>query len=122
MGPTRGSRSAITSPLRDPAEAQCLADVERGYLDLVNDFERSRMEAELRRRLIAIGPTARAELLRALNLPSAEPATLIGALYPRELPLRNRLTQLQHDLPTLGAVVAELRRMEHEDNQRSACG
>ena len=86
----------------------------------VNDIERSRAEEELRRRLIAIGPAARAELLRALNLPGAEPATLIGALYPREVPLTDFLIELEEDLPTLGAVVAELRRMEHEDNERSA--
>lgn len=83
---------------------------------LVNDLERSRTEEELRRRLIAIGPVARAELLRALNLPDAEPATLIGALYPREVPSTDLLIELEDDLPTLGAVVAELRRMEQEDH------
>jgi hypothetical protein len=87
---------------------------------LVNDLERNHAEAELRRRLIAIGPRARATLLRALNQPGAEPATLIGALYPRELPLTDFLIELEGDLPTLGAVVAELRRLEHEDHERSA--
>jgi hypothetical protein len=87
---------------------------------LVNDLERSRVEEELRRRLIAIGPAARAELLLALNLPGAEPATLIGALYPREVPFTDFLIELEDDLPTLAAVVAELRRMEREDNERSA--
>lgn len=86
----------------------------------MNDIERVSTEAELRRRLIEIGPRARATLLRALNLPGAEPATLIGALYPRELPLTDLLIELEGDLPTLGAVVAELRRLEREDSERSA--
>ena len=73
----------------------------------------------MRRRLIAIGPAARAQLLRALNLPGAGPATLIGALYPREVPLTDFLIELEDDLPTLGAVVAELRRLEHEDKSAS---
>lgn len=87
---------------------------------LVNDLERSRAEDELRRRLIAIGPAARAQLLRALNLPGAEPATLIGALYPRGVPLTDFLIELEDELPTLGAVVAELRRMEREDNESAS--
>jgi hypothetical protein len=59
-------------------------------------------------------------LLRALNLPGAEPATLIGALYPREVPLTDFLIELEDDLPTLGAVVAELRRMEREDSESAS--
>jgi len=56
-------------------------------------------------------------LLRLLNLPSAEPATLIGVLYPHPefRPLTDSLIDLEEDLPTLAVVVAELRRMERED-------
>ena len=64
-----------------------------------------------------MSPEARARLLRLLNMPTAEPTTLIEALYPDAefLPLRTFLIELEEDLPTLAAVVAELRRMERND-------
>ena len=75
------------------------------------------VEEALRRRLGALAPASRARLLRLLNLPTAEPATLIEALYPDSefAPLRHFLLELEEDLPTLVAVVAELRRMERDD-------
>jgi len=75
------------------------------------------VEEALRRRLADLGPASRARLLHLLNLPTAEPITLIGALYPDAefLPLRNFLMELEEDLPTLAVVVTELRRMERDD-------
>ena len=67
----------------------------------------------------SIGPVPRCGLGRppgARRFADGEPATLIGALYPREVPLTDFLIELEDDLPTLGAVVAELRRMAREDN------
>ena len=79
------------------------------------------VEEALRRRLGALAPASRARLLRLLNLPTAEPATLIEALYPDSefAPLRHFLLELEEDLPTLAAVVAELRRMERHDHLHS---
>ena len=75
------------------------------------------LEEALRRRLRALTPASRARLLRLLNLPTAEPVTLIEALYTDSefLALRHFLTDLEEDLPTLAAVVAELRRMERDE-------
>ena len=75
------------------------------------------LEESLRRRLRALTPASRARLLRLLNLPTAEPVTLIEALYTDSefLALRHFLTDLEEDLPTLAAVVAELRRMERDE-------
>jgi hypothetical protein len=75
------------------------------------------VEEELRRRLRALTPSARARLLRLLNLPTAEPVTLIEALYTDSefLALRHFLIHVEEDPPTLAAVVAELRRMERDD-------
>jgi hypothetical protein len=77
----------------------------------------SPLEDALTRRLGALGPESRARLLRLLNLPSAEPATLIGVLYPHPefRSLTESLIDLEEDLPTLAVVVAELRRMERDD-------
>ena len=74
-------------------------------------------EEALRRRLGALAPSSRARLLRLLNLPTAEPATLIEALYSDSefLPLRYFLIELEEDLPTLESAVTELRRMERND-------
>lgn len=79
------------------------------------------MEEALRRRLGAMSPASRSRLLRLLNLPTAEPAALIEALYPDSefLSLREFLLELEEDLPTLAAVVAELRRMERNDHLHS---
>ena len=75
------------------------------------------LEEALRRRLRSLTQTSRARLLRFLNLPTAEPVTLIEALYTDSefLALRHFLTDLEEDLPTLAAVVAELRRMERDE-------
>lgn len=75
------------------------------------------VEETLRRRLGVLTPASRARLLRLLNLPSAEPATLIEALYPNSevASLRDLLLESEEDLPTLAAVVDELRRMERND-------
>ena len=80
-----------------------------------------RVEEAMRRRLGAMAPALRARLLRQLNLPSAEPAILIEALYPDAefLQFRDFLLDLEEDLPTLAAVVAELRRMERNDHLHS---
>jgi hypothetical protein len=83
-----------------------------------------RAERDLRERLAELGPESRASLLRALNRPGAEPATLIGALYPvgEFRSLTGFLVELEHDLPTLEAVVAELRSMERADYEREKQG
>jgi hypothetical protein len=86
-------------------------------MDRGSDF---RLDRDWRDRLVDLGPDGRASLLRALNRPGAEPATLIGALYPvgEFRSLTGFLIELEHDLPTLEAVVAELRSMERRDYQR----
>jgi hypothetical protein len=97
-----------------------LAACKKGYSTGVHDHAPTRVEEALRRCIAAMGSESRAELLRVLNLPTAEPATLIGALYPHPefLPMTDFLIDLEEDLPTLRAVVEELRRMEHEDYAR----
>jgi hypothetical protein len=74
-------------------------------------------EKALTRRLGALAPSSRACLLRLLSSPTAEPATFIEALYPNSefRLLRDFLIELEDDLPTLAAVVAELRRLERND-------
>lgn len=79
------------------------------------------LEEGLRKRLSAMAPASRARLLRLLNTPTAKPTILIDALYPNPefLPFRHFLLELEDDLPTLAAVVAELRRLERYDHLHS---
>jgi hypothetical protein len=74
-------------------------------------------ERELRRRLDALGPASRAELLRVLNLPDAERADLIGTLYarPRFRTMAELLIDLEEDLPGRAFVITELRTMNRRD-------
>lgn len=60
---------------------------------------------------------SRAYLLRVLSVPTAEPVALIGALYAHAefLPFRDLLLELEENVPTSAAVVAELRRLERDD-------
>ena len=64
---------------------------------------------------------SRAHLLRVLSVPTAEPVALIGALYAHAefLPFRELLLELEEDVPTSAAVVAELRRLERDDHLHS---
>ena len=72
---------------------------------------------ELRRRLHALGPTARAELLRVLTMSRKKRARRIGALY--QVPMLQTCAELLIDIeddPAARAVVlAELQIMERED-------
>jgi hypothetical protein len=79
--------------------------------------ERLPIEPELRLRLHARGPTARAELLRVLTMSREKRARRIGALY--QVPMLQTCAELLMDIeddPSARAVVlAELRIMERED-------
>jgi hypothetical protein len=101
-----------------------LLDRPAGYTVVVEDEARCAVDERLRERLIAIGPSSRLELLRVLNRPDAQPRTLIGALYPGAgfRMLSDVLIDLEADLPTLEAVVAELRAMVRDDHEREAFG
>ena len=67
------------------------------------------IERELRRRLDALGPASRAELLRVLDLPDAERADLIGSLYerPRFRTMAELLIDLEEDLPGRAIVITD---------------
>jgi len=60
---------------------------------------------------------SRAYLLRVLSVPTAEPVSLIGALHAHAefLPFRDLLLELEENVPTSAAVVAELRRLKRDD-------
>ena len=98
-----------------------LARAVTGNYEDVRDGGPVPMEEALRRRLNAMAPASRARLLRLLNMPTAKPTILIEALYPDSefLPLKEFLLELEEDLPTLTAVVAELRRMERNHHLHS---
>jgi hypothetical protein len=72
---------------------------------------------ELLRRLDALGPASRAELLRVLTLPDEERADLIGTLYarPRFRTMAELLIDLEEDLPGRAIVMAELKIMNRQD-------
>ena len=70
------------------------------------------LETRAERVVIAV---SRAYLLRLLSVPTAEPVPLIGALYAHAEFLPFRDLQLEEDVPTSAAVVAELRRLERDD-------
>jgi hypothetical protein len=97
-----------------------LLDRSDGYTVVVEDGERCAVDERLRDRLVALGPGARLQLLRVLNRPETQPRTLIGALYPSAefWMLSDVLIDLEADLPTLEAVVAELRAMVRDDHER----
>ena len=78
------------------------------------------VDERLRGLLVAIGPCSRLQLLRVLNQPDAQPQTLIEALHPSAefRMLSDVLIDLEADLPTLEAVVAELRAMVRDDHER----
>ena len=79
--------------------------------------ERLPIERELRLRLQALSPTARAELLRVLTMSRGKRARRIGALY--QVPMLRKSAELLMDIeddPAARAVVlAELRIMEREE-------
>lgn len=74
-------------------------------------------ERELPLRLHALGPTARAELLRVLTMSRGKRARRIGALY--QVPMLQKSAELLMDIEDDPAeralVLAELRIMERED-------
>ena len=98
-----------------------LAQAATGNYEGVRDERTMPVEEALRRRLSAMAPASRARLLRLVDLPTAKPAILIEALYADSefLPFRDFLLELEEGLPTLAAVVAELRRMERNDHLHS---
>ncbi len=79
--------------------------------------ERLPIDRDLRLHLHALGPTARAELLRVLTMSRRKRARRIGALY--QVPMMQKGAELLIDIeddPAMRAVVlAELRIMERED-------
>ena len=81
------------------------------------DTEGTPIERELRRRLCAVGPIARAELLRVLTMSRKKRALRIGALY--QLPTLQTgaefLMDIEDDPAARASVLAELRIMERED-------
>jgi len=101
--------------------ARGLVDRSDGYTVVVKRAQRT-IDERLRDLLVAIGPSSRLQLLRLLNRPDAQPQTLIEALYPSAefRMLSDVLIDLEADLPTLEAVVAELRAMVRDDHERPA--
>jgi hypothetical protein len=79
--------------------------------------ERLPIERELRLHLLALGPTARAELLRVLTMSRGKRARRIGALY--QVPMLQKsaefLMDIEDDPASRADVLAELRIMERED-------
>ena len=79
--------------------------------------ERVPIDRDLRLHLHALGPTARAELVRVLTMSRGKRARRIGALY--QVPMLQKSAELLMDIeddPAARAVVlAELRIMERED-------
>ena len=92
-----------------------------GYVNAVDGGAGLQVDERLRDRLGAIGASSRLRLLRVLNRPDAQPHTLIEALYPTAefRMLSDVLIDLEADLPTLEAVVTELRAMVRDDHERS---
>ena len=118
-GPAAGSRRRSTrrGSARDPSRGRDLPrDVSFCRGGSV-DTEGTPIERELRRRLCAVGPIARAELLRVLTMSRKKRALRIGALY--QLPTLQTSAELLMDIeddPAARAIVlAELRIMERED-------
>ena len=81
------------------------------------DTEGPPIEREFRRRLLAVGPIARAELLRVLTMSRKKRAQRIGALYqlPTLQTSAELLIDIEDDPATRAIVLAELRIMERED-------
>ena len=81
------------------------------------DTEVPPIEREFRRRLLAVGPIARAELLRVLTMSRKKRAQRIGALY--QLPTLQTsaefLIDIEDDPAARAIVLAVLRIMERED-------
>ena len=83
----------------------------------MEDEGRLPIERELRMRLEALGPDARVELLRVLDLSPEERAEQIRRLYadPRSQPTAEILLDVEDDLAARGIVITELRIMNRQD-------
>ena len=76
-------------------------------------------EQNLRRRLSALGPAARAALLRSLTASDADRATRIRTFYdaPAGRGIAELLMDLEEDVSAREIVIAELHAMERDDVQ-----
>ena len=74
-------------------------------------------EREVRRRLDALGPDGRAELLRLLGLPSEERAAVTETLHsdPRQREIAELFIDIEEDLVARMIVIVELRIMNRQD-------
>jgi hypothetical protein len=75
------------------------------------------IDNDVRRRLDALEPAARSQLLRVLTMTAEARATRIGALYarPKMRAMADLLIDLEEDPAGRGVVIAELRQMEREN-------
>jgi len=75
------------------------------------------VENELRKRLGALGPDARAAVLRVLTLSNVKRAAAIGTFYadPRLRPLSELMMDLEASPGVRAVLMAELREMERDD-------
>ena len=83
----------------------------------MDDEGRLPIERELRRRLEALDPDARAELLRVLELTEEDRAAQIAAFYidPRMQTMGEFLIDLEADPVARGIVITELRIMNRQN-------
>ena len=83
----------------------------------MDDEGRLPTERELRRRLDAFDPDARAELLRVLELADEDRATQIATFFadPRLQTIGEFLIDLEADPVARGIVITELRIMNRQD-------
>ena len=74
------------------------------------------IDGDLRRRLEALEPIARSQLLSVLTMTAEARATRIGALYarPKMRAMADILIDLEEDPAARGVVIAQLRQMERE--------
>lgn len=87
----------------------------------MDDEGRLPIEQELRRRLDDLGPVARVELLRILDLTDVDRAAQIGRSYAnvRLQTMAELLMDIEDDPAARAIVMTELRIMNRQDGERS---
>jgi hypothetical protein len=87
----------------------------------MDDEGRLPIEQELRRRLDDLGPDARVELLRILDLTEVDRAAQIGRSYAnvRLQTMAELLMDIEDDPAARAIVMTELRIMNRQDGERS---